>query len=75
MKQCVLWNRTYICSMLIAAVLCLCLVFTRNSFSFSDEMMRQLKEGALVCGAAACVYGILAFYPIVKFLSSKNSSN
>lgn len=67
MKKNFLVSRVYLRSMLIAALITICLIFVKEVFSCSEGIKQQLTEGAILCVIASAFYGMLSLYEVLKF--------
>ncbi len=66
MKKNFLISRVYIRSMLIAALISICLILVKELFPCSEGIKKQLTEGTILCVIASAFYGTLSLYAVLK---------
>ncbi|MDO5386532.1 MAG: hypothetical protein Q4F75_04600 [Pseudomonadota bacterium] len=70
MEKNFLVSRVYLRSTLIAALIGICLIFVKEVFPCSEEIKKQLTEGAILCVIASAFYGMISLYKVLKSLKN-----
>lgn len=73
MKKFFISSHAYVLSMRIAWLMGMVLVFIKHTIPCSDDMQRQLSEGAILCIIFFVIYGLLAVYQSIKHPTEKDS--